>query len=719
VPAAVARLSRRVARTLLLARVGVAAALILVAVMGMSIGLAAALKPAEKAQRAPAGGAMEKPGGGNEKARAPRDEKDAKAAPMVIRGQVLDPDGKPVAGAEVLLSLPGPRLEGEVRRLGTAGADGRFEVSIPRDLKPKDAPVPDAPWLKAAVAAAAPGLGPDWSILDPAKPSDAITLKLRRDDVPIEGRIISLEGRPIPDLSVKVAYIAEFPPEVMRKLRENAGRMNPSLWGELRNVFIPGEKGAFLPVRTGADGRFRITGIGRDRATVLIVDGGSIEQSIAIVSTSGDRDYKPVPLPSDGSGERKIEAPRFDMAVAPGRVIEGTVRDRDTGQPIADARIRNWFGAMITADAQGHFRVAGQPKGRENTLEVSVAVDGQPYIKVVKSFSDPRGLAPVQLDIPLKRGIWVEGKVTNRANGKPVKAVVVYFPFRDNPGVKDCPDASFLDNNVSDEVEFPTDDRGHFRAVALPGEGILAVSVKEPGYVNDRRLDSKTAGNVLHAADFNYYMYPYHALVPIDAPAGKTLVIPDIALTPGRTQHIQIAGPDGRPVLGTRILCLQSGSTDGEAIKGDECTFIHANPGKAESLIISQADRSLGATIDLKGDEPDPVRVVLQPCGTVTGRLVDEDGKPRPDVKLGIQQRFMTRGDENGTDRFDPVTTGPDGRFRIKNLVPGLTYNVEAIKPNESNYSLRAEGYLHKNHWTLKLGETLDWGDVQVKPYRP
>jgi hypothetical protein len=220
-------------------------------------------------------------------------------------------------------------------------------------------------------------------------------------------------------------------------------------------------------------------------------------------------------------------------------------------------------------------------------------------------------------------------------------------------------------------------------------------------------------------ADFGYYQDRYHVLMPIDAPAGKTLVIPDIALAPGRAQHIKIAGPDGRPVPGARIYCFQGQPQAGETVKGSEWTFIHANPGKAESLVVSHADRSLGARVDLKGDEPDPVRIVLQPCGTVTGRLVDEDGMPRPDVRLAVYQRMMSRGSSIGLGRLDELKTGPDGRFRITNLVPGLTYNVEAIKNNEMNYSLRAEGYLHKNQWTIKPGETLDWGDVQATPYRP
>ena len=65
------------------------------------------------------------------------------------------------------------------------------------------------------------------------------------------------------------------------------------------------------------------------------------------------------------------------------------------------------------------------------------------------------------------------------------------------------------------------------------------------------------------------------------------------------------------------------------------------------------------------------------------------------------------------------LTTGPDGRFRIEGLVAGVPYELDAIKNNEMNYSLRSEGYLHKSRWTVKPGEAQDWGDVQAKRYKP
>ncbi len=174
--------------------------------------------------------------------------------------------------------------------------------------------------------------------------------------------------------------------------------------------------------------------------------------------------------------------------------------------------------------------------------------------------------------------------------------------------------------------------------MGLPGGGILAVQVKEPGYLTAKPLEPKTAGNVLHAADFQYYMYPYHALIPIDVKAGKAVTIPDIAVAPGRRQHIQIVEPGGKPVTGARILCLQVGlenkSLTGDIIAASDWHFAHAHPGQAETIIVSHAGRSLGGMVVLNGDEPDPVRVVLQPTATLTGRLLDEDGKPRPGMRL-------------------------------------------------------------------------------------
>jgi len=716
VPAAVASLSRGVVHNLLMAKVRMASVLILLGVTVAAIGLTAIAPAADKPQDK---NAMDGPA---VKAPTPKTNEKPANGTRVVRGQVLDSQGKPVAGAQIMSWLPtgGPSdWQQSPKPIGTSGPDGRFEVSIPRQALARPANAEKSPLFAPLLAATAPNFGPAWVKIEVASVGKETTLTLRRDDVPIVGRVIGLEGRPVSGLTVSVLAIGAVPDGFLERLRDNAGKLNPVLWDAMRDALLVGDQGPVPSVRTDADGRFRLSGIGRDRLATISLKGDSIEQSVEMVLTTSDANYKPLLLPGDGSGQRKLQGPSTTLSVAPGRVIEGIVRDHDTGRPVPGASIRSYTAlATVTSDAQGRFQIKGQPKGKENRLEVTV--EGQPYFKVAKVIRDTMGIQPMQVDVRLKRGVWVEGKVTNSATGKPVKAVVVYYPFRDNPHVKECPDASFLNNNVSDEAEFPTDADGRFRAVALPGGGLLTVRTNEPGYHTARPLDPQLAGNVLHAADFQYQMHVYQGLVPINPDSAERTVISDIILAAGRTQHVQIFGPDGRPVLGTRTIGLPQRTLEGDLVTGAEFSFVHANPGKLESIVVVQKKQGLGAHVKIKGDEPDPIRVTLQKTGTVTGRLVDEDGAPRPNVPFSLMQEITTRGDSMLMELFNEgLKGGPDGRFRLEGLVSGVPYELDVIKKNEKNYSLRSEGYLHKSRWTVKPGETQNWGDVQVKRYMP
>jgi RNA polymerase sigma factor (sigma-70 family) len=711
VPATVAALSRGVARTLVLAKVRVVATLTVLAVVSVSIGLAATYTTPTDEPRSAA--AADSPRAAVARSKAQSPEEEPPADPVNFRGQVLDSDGKPVAGAEILLvpavmDMVDPRPP---RRLTTTGDDGRFTVAISRQILEETGVGRSTVFLRPVLAARAPRFGPEWTAIDVRKSSNPITLRLRSDDVPVEGCVVNLEGRPVSGAKVSLSYVADFPPELLARLRQNAGKVNPELWGEMRNALLLGKDGSLPPVQTGPDGRFRMAGIGRDRAALLIVEGDWIEQSFAMMFTASDRSYTPIPLPSP-NGNSKLWGPRFEVMVAPGRAIEGVVRDADTRRPIAGATIRSWMTTTTKSDAQGQFRIPGQPKRAGN--QIAVVVEGEPYIKVEKAIGDATGLAPIPVEVVLKRGVWVEGRVIDRSSGRPVKAIVQYYPLRDNPHLHECPDASFLDNNVSDEVDFPTDADGRFRAVALPGGGILSIRTSEPGFLTAAPLAPRVAGNVLHAANFKYHMRQFQALTPIHPPAGERSAIPDILVAKGRTQHLRMIAPDGQPVAGVRL--LGHPSLDAPSV-GSEHNFVHADPGKAETVVMLQPDRSLAASLELKGDEPDPIRVSLQPAGTVVGRLVDEEGRPRPNIELDLSYQIKEHGRSIGTDS-QPLETGPDGRFQIKNLVPGLSYSVRVMKKNEPNFTFRAEGYLHKAWWTVKSGETQDWGDVPVQSYR-
>ena len=286
-------------------------------------------------------------------------------------------------------------------------------------------------------------------------------------------------------------------------------------------------------------------------------------------------------------------------------------------------------------------------------------------------------------------------------------ATLEYFPDRDNPAVAEAPGFTGLNNNVSDEAESRTDSEGRYRAFSLPGRGILAVRAK--GYRTAEPLDTVAAGNVLHAAIFQYQMGSYQALVRVDAPAGPDAVRRDITLTPGRAIPGVVVGPDGRPVVGAKVYGFHASIFQDDALKGSDFTFIHPNPGQVETLTFTDERGGLGGAIDIKGDEEAPLSVALRATGTVTGRVVDADGLPRPGVELRVLFLRKVRGEEIGGEHLvRRVVTDREGRFRIGLLVPGVRYEIGVVAKGGA-----PGGYLERTWWTIGPGASQDWGDVR------
>src|SRR5207244_6095255 len=57
------------------------------------------------------------------------------------------------------------------------------------------------------IVARASGYGPDWVELEQLDQAGTITLRLAKDDVPIQGRVLDLEGQPIVGSTVTVLRV--------------------------------------------------------------------------------------------------------------------------------------------------------------------------------------------------------------------------------------------------------------------------------------------------------------------------------------------------------------------------------------------------------------------------------------------------------------------------------------------------------------------------------
>src|SRR5262249_51298658 len=180
----------------------------------------------------------------------------APPAPTTIRlgGRVVDPDGRPLPGAKLWLAFQGIDWTWSTRVpqvRTTCHPDGRFALAVSDD----DPEVMPALRMTSGwpggfgaiqIVATSDGFGPSWTDLAGVKGD--VELRLARDDVPIEGRVVSLEGRPLPGIEVRTL-----------RVEDSANPMD--LYG------IP--SGFLHSATTDGDGRFRLTGIGRDRRAIL------------------------------------------------------------------------------------------------------------------------------------------------------------------------------------------------------------------------------------------------------------------------------------------------------------------------------------------------------------------------------------------------------------------------------------------------------------------
>src|SRR5262249_27281188 len=152
--------------------------------------------------------------------------------------------------------------------------DGRFHFPMPRaDF---DRSLGLKWWENTRLLAAAPGLGPDVIVFRNPARSDGLTLRLV-EDLPIRGRVLDADGKPVGGAKVRVAGFSAFDDakgvtDILDGVRTQAYGGDVGI-GVSDRAWIGPVPGQPREVTTGADGRFRLNGLGRDRQVRLHVEG--------------------------------------------------------------------------------------------------------------------------------------------------------------------------------------------------------------------------------------------------------------------------------------------------------------------------------------------------------------------------------------------------------------------------------------------------------------
>ena len=186
------------------------------------------------------------------------------------------------------------------------------------------------------------------------------------------------------------------------------------------------------PVKSDADGRFRLAGIGREKVAEIIIDGPDLASSLILVATRPIE--KPILVPAKPPSQKNVISNtwddltvfghRVDHVAGPGRAVEGIVSDRATGKPLAGLVVHGPWRSPIeyhaydrfqsTTDDQGRYRIEGLPVPSHGELTVDPPKD-RPYLGTGGQIEVKAGLGPLKADISLRRGVWITGKVVDDA----------------------------------------------------------------------------------------------------------------------------------------------------------------------------------------------------------------------------------------------------------------------------------------------------------------
>jgi RNA polymerase sigma factor (sigma-70 family) len=635
--AAAASLAREVLRGPARAKLALAAALTL------ATGLLAAGFLANGAADAP----LPSPEGGRPAAAFAVSQAGEADARVEVSGRVLGPQGRPVAGARLYVGYARRRYEPQaVAHLpayplrATSGSDGRFRFTFTRsDL--------DERYLDASrpvVMAVADGLGLDWAEIGGPGP---LRLSLV-EDRPLEGRILGPDRRPVAGARVTVRELTCARPD------------DAPIGGRGRTCRgpLPGQP----PATTDADGRFRLTGLGRDRVVSLALGGPAVPPAT----------FSAVNRPAEAAAPRGRGTP-FEYVAPAGRTVRGVVRERGTGRPVAGVEVGlSWDGPTTRTDRDGRYEllVSAMPRG----TVVAQPQRGQAYFTAVQ-LPAAKGPGPLTADFDLLGGLPLRGQVTDRATGRPPKrAVVEYYPL---PGNAHSAALQLRDRMVP-ASSAPLGPDGSYSLAVLPGPGIVLVAASPRDSYASARLDEKELAALCKGASPWAHIADRPARSParaVDRYNALALINPDgraappdldLTLRPARPLRGTVVGPDGEPLAGVKVSGLTS-MPDAEVLDSASFTVEGLNPQVPRPLAFYHAEKRLGKVLSVRGEQPEALTVRLEPCGEVVGRVADSACKPVAGLTVSFGRQ------DNGLSAW--ADTDAQGRFRAT-LVPGLKYRV-------------------------------------------
>lgn len=521
---------------------------------------------------------------------------------LEARGRVVDAQGQPVAGAQIRVAL----------REGGARA-----IRVQMRMLGMDREKPDAV------------TGGDGSFLLKGLEEGEYTAAVARD---------GYARKSVPALPVKSSGENQWPPISLAPgialagfVRDTAGQ---PIAGAQILAIDPGSGSRPIDALSGADGRFRLDGLGAERPVMLNV------------SATG---YAPL--------QKNVTPPAEDVPIVlkAAGTIRGRVEDADTKRPVTDfsiARTGSPGGGGGPFSINVQFAGGGGDRtfqSEDGSFEIANVPPGKWIVRATASGYKPADIAGVELAegetkegvvIALKRGGSFAGRVLDPRGAGVANASVSWSGAATGGGAMAV--ALMRMGRVGGNTSTVTDADGRFSFDSV-SDGKVMVSASHPDYLEvTRELDLSKEASV------------------------------DLVLGTGGTIAGAVVGQDGRtPIPGAQISLDEEGDArfggfgSGDSVRSDgsgNFLFEHLQAGRYKLTAQSNTGKTTAREVVL-GEVQRLDGVLLQ---MATGTLVNGTVSGLPAGRLG-----GIRVSANAKDYSDGTVTDDAGKFVLRDVPSG------------------------------------------------
>jgi protocatechuate 3,4-dioxygenase beta subunit len=589
---------------------------------------------------------------------------------QTIAGRVIDEQGNPVPDVKVTVgsidALDSDLFAGyadngllhlsysEIASRALTGADGRFQIAgLPADRRLTLEFEHDEFVHEYLFAAATKLAVPD------VKMRDVVDGKVVFLPQPVQTGDMTVTLRPGRKVAGQVLFADSRQPAVNAKV---------TLW----------RQGRSWQTMTDAQGRFSLHSIRDAGLHSLALYLPSRELPDADAARGSNYLNRQLPI-EFGPDQQRIEV---EIALPRGNLVEGSVVDDETGNPIAGVTVSDiavgedefnsspgkdrLFSANTTTDKTGHFRLSVPPGQRiihitgtvpGYDIPDPVAVRRQQRPRIEQAIKVDAGGPTAELQFRAGPGLLVDGLITD-PEGKPLTGAEVKRVIRFG--------LSELDATAQ------TDAAGRFILAGFPVNSSQRLVVSHA----ERKLKGR-------------FEIPAAA-----GETGKKRVVPvELQLQPaGRV--IGQATDGNLPLVGMRVQIYEAFTEEGRRMSGPSGVDARTDADGRFTLDLVEAGREFTLSIHEDGYEnvnfssftlkpgetfEHPAITIRRLDQTIAGIVIDPDGNPVEGATIAASDRKTRRS--ISLYRGQSTVTGKDGRFTMKHL-PNTPLSLMAFIPS-------------------------------------